>query len=97
LDPATRRLAARPVPIEGAVPLDLAAGGGSVWATDAGGPRPLRPARSGRVTRIAAARSAVAGAPIPTGRRPTGVAVGDGVTRVVNAGDGTLTPIGEAR
>lgn len=93
LDPRARRLTGRPVPVGGAIPLDLAAGDGSVWATDVGGLRPPKPARPGAVTRIDARRLSVAGAPLETGNRPFAVAVGEGGAWVVNAEDGTVRPI----
>ncbi len=96
LDPRSRRVTGRPVVVPGAIPLDLAAGGGSVWATDVGGPRPPQPTRPGVVTRIDPGRLTRAAA-LRTGKRPTAVAVGAGATWVADASDGTVTPITAAR
>jgi len=97
LDFRSRALTGRPVAVPGAIPLDLAAGGGSVWATDVGGPQPPQPARPGAVTRLDPRGPAVAGAPLRTGERPTAVAVGAGAAWVADAADGTVTPITATR
>ena len=97
LDPRARRLTGRAVAVQGAIPLDLAAGGGSVWVTDVGGFRPPQPRRPGSLTRIAPGGPAVVGDQLKTGERPTAVAVGAGGVWVANAADGTVTPVAASR
>lgn len=89
IDPQDGELDGEPVPVPGAVPLDMAAAGGSVWITDAGG---LPGSRSGGVSRLDPRARQLAGT-LRTGARPSAVAVGEKGTWVTNAGDGTLTPI----
>lgn len=94
LDPAKRTVTGRAVTVGGAVPLDLAAGSGSVWATDAGSVLPLGSPRPAAVTRIdARAAPARRGGPLRVGRRPSAIAVGAGGLWVADAADGTVTPI----
>ncbi len=97
LDLDDRKLTGEPVAVDGAIPLDLAAGDGSVWATDVGGLRPPEPDRPGGVTRIDARGPVRAGSTLETGERPVAVAVGAGATWVANAADGTVTPIERAK
>jgi DNA-binding beta-propeller fold protein YncE len=89
IDPRERELDGEPVPVPGAVPLDMAAAGGSVWITDAGG---LPGSRPGGVSRLDPRARRLAGT-LLTGDRPSAVAVGENGAWVTNAGDGTLTPI----
>ncbi|MDQ3609020.1 MAG: hypothetical protein M3459_08985 [Actinomycetota bacterium] len=89
IDPQERELDGEPVPVPGAVPLDMAATGGSVWITDAGG---LPGSRPGGVSRLDPRARRLAKT-LFTGARPSAVAVGDDGAWVTNAGDGTLTPI----
>ena len=93
LDTEERRVTGKAVAVEGAVPLDLAAGSGSVWATDAGSVLPLGAPRPAAVTRIDARNAARTGGPLRVGRRPSAVAVGAGGLWVADAVDGTVTPV----
>ncbi len=94
LDPAKRAVIGPVVAVSGAVPLDLAAGSGSVWATDAGSVLPLGSPRSAAVTRIdARSGPARAGGPLRVGRRPSAIAAGAGGLWVADAIDGTVTPV----
>lgn len=97
LDTHTRRLRGRPVPVPGAIPLDLATGRGTVWATDVGGLRPPGRPRPGSVTRITTSGAPRVTATLRTGDRPTAVAVGGRTTWVANAADGTVTPVATDR
>lgn len=94
LDPARRAVTGKAVAVSGAVPLDLAAGAGSVWATDAGSVLPLGAPRPAGITRIdPRSGPARTGGPLRVGRRPSAVAVGAGGLWVADAADGTVTPI----
>lgn len=95
LDPGSGRPAPEALRVPGGIPLRLAAGGGSVWATDIGAPfasanGAIRPAG---VTRIDPSRPAIAGGPIRVGATPGAIAVGAGAVWVANAGDGTVSRI----
>lgn len=93
LDTDALELAGRPVMVTGAIPLDLAVGARSVWATDVGGVRPPAPRRPGSVTRIDPRTSEVVAGGLRMGELPAGIAVGAGGVWVANSGDGSLTPI----
>lgn len=91
IDPTTGNVAGRPIPVAGAVPLDLVAGNG-IWITDSGTAHPLKPARGG-VTRVdPATRNAHPGL-LRVGEHPSAIALGEGRAWITNEGDGTLTPI----
>lgn len=95
LDPGSGRPSREALRVPGGIPLRLAAGGGSVWATDVGAPFAsanggTRPAG---LTRIDPSAPAIAGAPIRVGATPGGIAVGAGAVWVANAGDGTVSRI----
>ena len=75
------------------LPLELAAGLGSVWATDAGNVLPGTPPRRAAVRRIDARERVPAGAPVPLPAAPGGVAVGAGAVWVTTSGDGALRRI----
>jgi DNA-binding beta-propeller fold protein YncE len=92
LDPESARATGEPVPVRGGIPVDLAVGGGSVWATDVGGVRPGRRARPGSVTRIDPSGGTV-GSSLRVGDAPSAIAVGAGAVWVASAGAGTVTPI----
>lgn len=95
LDPGTARATGDALRVPGGIPLRLAAGAGSVWATDVGAEfaSARGDARAAGVIRIDPRRAAVAGAPIRVGARPGGIAVGAGAVWVANAGDGTVSRI----
>ena len=77
------------IPVTGGVPLDLAAGGGSVWVTDAGSALPGS-ARPPALLRLDSAKRALAGAPARLDAAPAGVAVSRDTVWVATAGDGAL-------
>jgi virginiamycin B lyase len=93
IDPEDRELEGDPVPVSGAVPLDLVVAGGAVWATDAGDLRRSGEARGGGVTRIDPERRRAAGRPIRTGERPSAVAAGEGAVWVANTAGGTIVAL----
>ena len=93
VDPGEERVSGDAVPVDGAVPLDLVAAAGSVWATDAGDRRRAGRPRRGGVSRIDPARHALVGAQIRIGRGATAIAAGEGAVWVASAADGTVTPL----
>ena len=96
IDPGDGALVGEPVAVPGGVPLDLVAGNG-VWVTDSGSAIGLAPGGEGGVTRVDAAKGAVAGPRQRTGERPSAIALSAGGVWVVGEGSGTLTPITVAR
>lgn len=90
IDPQAAKVVGDPIPVPGAVPLDLVAGDG-VWVTDSGGA--LRPQSAGRVSRMDPAMPTMRGPVLRVGERPSAIALGEGAVWVTNEDDGTLTPI----
>jgi len=90
IDPEAGNVVGDPIPVPGAVPLDLVIGDG-VWATDSGGA--LQPRPRGRVSRIDPAAPTSPRPVLHVGNRPSAIALGEGGAWVTNEGDGTLTPI----
>lgn len=91
IDPTSGRLVGPALRVPGGTPMRLAVGETAVWATDVG--NAIAPTRAPAVTRVDPDRSAIAGAPIPVGADPAGIAYGDGAVWVANAGAGTVTRI----
>jgi sugar lactone lactonase YvrE len=94
IDPQAGKVVGAPIPVPGAVPLDLVAGDG-VWVTDSGGA--LRPQPGGRVSRIDPATPTTLRAVLRVGKRPSAIALGEGGVWVTSEDDGTLTPITVAK
>jgi len=92
IDPDEGTVAPKAVPVTGGVPLDLAAGGGFVWVTDAGSALPGS-ARRPALLRVDPKARALAGAPMKIGANPAGVVVGAGAVWVATAGNGALKRI----
>lgn len=93
IEPGNGALDERAVGLPTGVPVDLAAGLGSVWSTDVGNRLPGTPGRDPALLRVAADARVPAGRPIPVGDEPTGVATGAGAVWVTSAGDGALRRI----
>lgn len=87
IEPSTNQVIDPPARIADGGRTSLAVGGGSVWATviEQGSGSP------GSVFRIDPDTSDVAGAPIPVGEAPLGLAYGAGALWVTNYDDGTVT------
>lgn len=75
------------------LPIRLAAGLGSVWATDVGNLLPGTPARSPGLIRVSPDPPTLVGSTIPIGEQPTDVATGAGAVWVTSASEGTLLRI----
>lgn len=93
IEPGNGAVDERAVGLPTGVPVDLAAGLGSVWSTDVGNLLPGTPDRDPALLRVAADARVPAGRPIPVGDEPTGVATGAGAVWVTSAGDGALRRI----
>jgi streptogramin lyase len=94
LDTDSGRVADSAAEVPAAIPVQLAAGAGGVWATLVGGVRPPGlAARRGGVALVDPATVEAAPKPIPVGSRPSGIAVGKGAVWVADSGDGTVTRI----
>jgi len=93
IDPGNGAVDDQAVGLPTGVPVELAAGLGSVWSTDVGNLLPGTPARKPAVLRVAADARVPAGRPIPVGDQPTGIATGAGAVWVTSSGDGALRRI----
>jgi len=93
VDPRDRNVVGDPIAVTGAVPLDIAAAGGSVWVTDVGGLRTSGRQGIGHVTRLDPRRHEIVRPLLRAGQHPSAVAVGAGVAWIADGDDGTLTPI----
>jgi len=96
IDPQAHKVVGAPTPVPGAVPLDIVARDG-VWVTDSGGALPPGLGRRGGVTRVDPATQKVAGPPLSVGKRPSAIALGEGLLWANDEDAGTLTPIVVAR
>ncbi len=94
IDPASSQLDEPAARIGAAIPVELAAGGGGVWATLVGGVRaPDLKQRAGKVALVDPATGDETGEPIRVGERPSGIAAGEGAVWVADSGDGSVTRI----
>lgn len=93
IDPVDGTVDEDALPLPTGVPVELAAGLGSVWSTDVGNQLPGTPARPPALLRVVADARAPAGRPIPIGSQPGGVATGAGAVWVTGSGDGSLRRI----
>jgi DNA-binding beta-propeller fold protein YncE len=91
LDPRNATEQGPALRVPGAIPLRLAAGGGSVWVTDVGNTLPPHPTRPPGVIRVDPSRLAIVGSPVTVGGEPGGVAVGAGGIWVSSASSGTVS------
>jgi streptogramin lyase len=96
IDPKTRKVVGAPIPVPGAVPLDLVAEGG-VWVTNSGAALPHTSGSSGGVTHVDPATRKVTNPALSVGNRPSAIAIGEGGLWVTNEDSGTLTPLTTAR
>ncbi len=91
LDPASGRVTGPALRVTGRVGLQLAAGPGAVWITDAGNALPSAPRRAPSVLRVDVRRRALVGRGVRTGPDPQGIAVGAGAVWVTDADANRVT------
>lgn len=95
LDPADGAVRGNPVPLpDAAIPVRLAAGEGAVWATLVGGsPPPDFDPLPSQVTYLPDGSETLGAPPLDVGKRPSGIAVGEGAVWVTGTDDDSVTMI----
>ena len=91
LDPESYELDGAAVRVQTGLPLRLAAGLGSAWATQVGGVHASGREQPPTVARIDPEDRRQRGMPARVGARPVGIAVGEGAVWVASATDRTIT------